>query len=219
MSIEVQSHKGKSSTVADRRAQIIQATLRLVAEDGIQGATMIRIANIVGVSTAALYRYFDSREAILLAAFDTLIDRVLDWLRSSDRVDAVSRLWDVLSQHADLFSKDVEGFNAPIFQFRLHLPNDHIREHVSRRTEDMMKAYEDVIDDGKAQGSIRADVESRSVVSDLLAWIYWEDLSYLTGLGNGFTRKKSADMLGRILREIAANGSWADGQLEAPPIL
>ena len=67
----------------ERRAQIVEETLRLVAEHGLAGASMSRIAEAVGISNAALYRHFDSREDILISAHDVLMDRIFAWLKSS----------------------------------------------------------------------------------------------------------------------------------------
>ncbi|MBC7292919.1 MAG: helix-turn-helix transcriptional regulator, partial [Thermoleophilia bacterium] len=50
--------KRKRLRSADRKAQIVQVTLQLVAQYGLHGVSMSRIAEAVGVSNAALYRHF-----------------------------------------------------------------------------------------------------------------------------------------------------------------
>jgi AcrR family transcriptional regulator len=193
-----------SATISTRRAQITDATLALVADHGLQGATMLRIARIVGMSTAALYRYFESREAILMASYDQLADKVHEWIHAVGECrDAVA--WRrLLSRHSELFSTDIKGFNAPMFQFRVYLPDDPIREHVKERTASMFAAYESMIEDCKARGIVRADVDAASVVTDLLAWMYWENLTYLSGFANESTPAKSNEMLSRVIDGVAA---------------
>ena len=175
---------------AERKAQIIGATLRLVAEYGLVGASMSRIADAVGISNAALYRHFDSREDILIGAHDLLIERVFAWLRSSKAPNVIDRLRDMGESHARLFSLDIEGFNAPMFQFIAWIPKDRVREHVERKRREMFQAYADLIEEGKAQGSIRTDIDTDLIVSELFAWIWWEDLSYLEGLDTRVTLKR-----------------------------
>jgi AcrR family transcriptional regulator len=189
---------------AERRAQIIGATLRLVAEHGLVGASMSRIAEAVGISNAALYRHFDSREDILIGAHDLLIERVFAWLGSSKAPNVIDRLRNMGESHARLFSLDIEGFNAPMFQFIAWIPKDRVREHVERKRRKMFRAYADLIEEGKAQGSIRADIDTDLIVSELFAWIWWEDLSYLEGLDTRVTLRGSADMLTRLLARISA---------------
>jgi TetR/AcrR family transcriptional regulator, fatty acid metabolism regulator protein len=192
---------------AERKAQIVDATLRLVAEHGLAGASMSRIAEAVGISNAALYRHFDSREDILIAAHDTLIQRVFAWLNSSQAPSVVDRLREMGTSHARIFSKDIEGFNAPMFQFISWIPRDRVRDHVIRRRVEMLRWYADLIEEGKAQGSIRTDIETDLIVAELFAWIWWEDLSYLEGLDRESTLKGSANMFARLLARISADSA------------
>jgi AcrR family transcriptional regulator len=187
-----------------RRSQIVEATLRLVAELGLAGASMSRIAEAVGISNAALYRHFASREDILIAAHDLLVQRVFAWLRSSNAPRVTDRLRDMGGSHAQIFSKDIEGFNAPMFQFISWLPKDRVRAHVVRRRVEMLQWYADLIEEGKAQGCIRTDIETDLTVAELFAWIWWEDLSYLEGLDTEMTLKGSANMFDRLLARISA---------------
>lgn len=188
----------------ERRAQIVSETLRLVAEHGLAGASMSRIAAAVGISNAGLYRHFDSREDILIAAHDVLMDRIFSWLNSSQAPNVIDRLREMGDCHATIFSKDIEGFNAPMFQFISWIPKDRVHDHVVARRVEMLRWYADLVEEGKAQGTIRNDIETDLIVSELFAWIWWEDLSYLEGLDTGMTLKGSANMLSRLLHRIAA---------------
>ena len=193
----------------ERRAQIVDETLRLVAEHGLAGASMSRIAEAVGISNAALYRHFDSREDILIAAHDVLMDRIFTWLKSSRTPSVLDRLREMGESHASLFSKDIEGFNAPMFQFISWIPKARVHDHVVRRRMEMLRWYADLVEEGKAQGTIRGDIETDLIVAELFAWIWWEDLSYLEGLDTEMTLKGSANMFARLLDRISAPGAAA----------
>jgi len=191
---------------SERRTQIVQETLRLVAEHGLAGASMSRNAEAVGVSNAALYRHFDSREDILIAAHDVLIERVFVWLKSSLAPNVMDRLREMGDSHAAIFSKDIEGFNAPMFQFISWIPKDRVHDHVVRRRVEMLQWYADLVEEGKTQGAIRTDIETDLIVAELFAWIWWEDLSYLEGLDTDMTLKGSANMFTRLLARITPEG-------------
>ncbi len=75
---------------------------------------------------------------------------------------------------------------------------------------EMLRWYADLVEEGKAQGSIRADIETDLIVAELFAWIWWEDLSYLEGLDTEMTLKGSANMFARLLDRIAADEPPAD---------
>jgi AcrR family transcriptional regulator len=194
---------------AERRAQIVDETLRLVAEHGLAGASMSRIAEAVGISNAALYRHFDSREDILIAAHDVLMDRIVSWLKSSKAPSVMDRLREMGDSHAPIFSKDIEGFNAPMFQFISWIPKDRVHDHVVQRRMEMLRWYTDLVEEGKAQGTVRGDIETDLIVAELFAWIWWEDLSYLEGLDTQMTLRGSANMFARLLERISPENAPA----------
>jgi TetR/AcrR family transcriptional regulator len=76
--------------VAERREAILLAASRLVDEAGIEGAGLSAIAREVGLSKANLYRYFESREAVLLAL---LKDEMVSWAEGvRARVEAMGKV-------------------------------------------------------------------------------------------------------------------------------
>ena len=189
---------------ADRKEQIARTTRELVAQYGIHGASLARIAHNIGVTDAALYRHFGSKDDMLIAAYDTLADRVFRWIESFAGRPVETRLRKMGESHAELFSKDILGFNGPMFQFNVWLPDGRVREHVDRTHRAMMDALVRMIEEGKASGMVREDVDSELIVDELYAWIWWEDLSYLRGLDAKGIEKRSAEMVGRIIRDITS---------------
>jgi AcrR family transcriptional regulator len=73
---------------ASRRGEILAAAKRLFAEEGYESATMRRIATAVGVSGAALYVYFQDKEAILFTIAEETFAELLAALEASQRVSA-----------------------------------------------------------------------------------------------------------------------------------
>jgi AcrR family transcriptional regulator len=55
--------------VAQRRAQILDATALLIDDEGLNAATLSRIGSRVGLAKSNIYRYFESREAIFVELF------------------------------------------------------------------------------------------------------------------------------------------------------
>ncbi|ABS27724.1 TetR/AcrR family transcriptional regulator [Anaeromyxobacter sp. Fw109-5] len=62
----------------DRRRDIADAALRVIADDGLGRFTALAIARQVGVSDAALFRHFPNKEAIVLAAIERVEELLLD---------------------------------------------------------------------------------------------------------------------------------------------
>jgi AcrR family transcriptional regulator len=60
---------------AQRRAEIIDATLRIVARDGLAGATMRGLAKELGVANGAVGHYFKNHDTLMLATYEEVIAR------------------------------------------------------------------------------------------------------------------------------------------------
>ncbi|MFI7135860.1 TetR/AcrR family transcriptional regulator [Nonomuraea sp. NPDC050153] len=55
----------RSEQAAWRREQLLDAALRVFADKGVDGATVKDVAQAAGVTPGLLYRYFDSKEAMV----------------------------------------------------------------------------------------------------------------------------------------------------------
>ena len=63
---------------SDRRTRLLNAGLDLFGTDGWQAATIERLCAAAGVATRSFYEEFASREALLLAVYEQVMDGVLD---------------------------------------------------------------------------------------------------------------------------------------------
>jgi len=66
----------------ERRQSILRAAIELLDEAGIEGTTLSEIARQAGLSKANCYRYFESREAILL---ELTLDEIESWMADIGR--------------------------------------------------------------------------------------------------------------------------------------
>ena len=67
-----------------RRTQLLRAAAEELNERGIRQATMEQVATRAGVSKVILYRYFKSRDLLVHAVLDEVVEAILD----ADRQDA-----------------------------------------------------------------------------------------------------------------------------------
>jgi DNA-binding transcriptional regulator YbjK len=65
-----------SSEDRDRRSTILDATLRLIATDGVDAITHRRVAAAAGVPLGSTTYYFDSREQLLREAFRRYLEQI-----------------------------------------------------------------------------------------------------------------------------------------------
>ena len=83
----------KPEQIESRRQDILSAATALIDEVGVEAAGHSAIARACGLSKANLYRYFESREAILLAIF---IEELKLWTGS------LAETWDAIEEKGDV---------------------------------------------------------------------------------------------------------------------
>ena len=204
---EVAQKAGRAATRrmtgAERKRQIVQIILDLVSKHGVQGVTISRIAQGAGVTQAALYMHFPSREQMLRAAVDVLYERVAAVVDSSDEPDAMMRLRKIGGFHSGLVLSGTSTFIHPLFEFLAAPLETGLRETIGKKQRRIIERFAAIVEEGKAQGSIRPDVDARQVAWELHG-VYWaEDVSHLMGLNEFVTSGRSATMLDRLLASIA----------------
>ncbi len=61
----------------DKRAEIMQAALELIAERGFHGTPMAEIAENAGVAAGTIYRYFESKDVLVTTLHQELEDGIM----------------------------------------------------------------------------------------------------------------------------------------------
>jgi AcrR family transcriptional regulator len=114
MSNYVRQYTRKSQ--AERRTEIIDAALLILGEHGVDGMTMARIAEAVGITPGALYRHFGSRDAILAAVLEVATERAMSWVETAGAPDALDRLGELGRNLAPWQRQNLNTMARPIFQ-------------------------------------------------------------------------------------------------------
>ncbi len=191
-------------TKAERQREIAEATLKLVARYGVHGTTVSRIAAAVGLSRGALYKHYSNREAVLLAAMDLMDERPPGWVAGSSGPDVYSRLLDMGDRHASWASSEFETFIHPLFEFIAAGRQGSLSKEMGVRQLRVLDAFINLVDEGKREGSIRAEVDSNDVAWSLLMFAWAEDVARLMGVDQLITSGASNRIFRRMLADVAA---------------
>ncbi len=186
-----------------RRQQIADTTLKLVAKHGVDGATISRIAAGVGLSRAALYKYFPNREAMLEAALDLLIERVPRWIPRYSGDNVLERLMEMGDQFGPLGVSVFESFTHPWFQFAAASGAGKLTEQLGQRHLVFVRDLAALIEQGKRDGSIREDADSDLISWSLMMWAWATDVARLVGLEEVLGSERSVAIFRRLLGDIA----------------
>lgn len=107
---------------AARRQEILAAAVRVFARKGFAASRIDDVAAEAGIAKGSVYLYFDSRDALLAAAFDAHAARVADTLAAVDtaaepldRLAALVRATvAMLAEDADLARIQLELWSTPL---------------------------------------------------------------------------------------------------------
>ena len=199
--------KHNRRTTAERQREIAEATLKLVAKYGVHGTTVSRIAAAVGLSRGALYKHFPSREAVLMAAMDLMGERPSGWVAQSSGRDVYKRLLDMGDRHASWASSEFETFVHPLFEFIAAGGQVSLSREMGERQLRILEAFVDLVEEGKREGSIRSEVDSRDIAWSLLMFAWAEDIARLIGVDELITSGASTRIFRHMLAEVATSPS------------
>lgn len=128
----------KPEQIEMRRASILAAAVQLVDKGGAEAAGLSAIARTAGLSKANLYRYFESREAILLSIFMEELDQwsfalveALDGISEPGDVSCVAQLYTDSFSGRERLSELMSVF-APVLERNLTVQSVESEKHELR---------------------------------------------------------------------------------------
>ena len=144
-----------------RREQIVDRASELATEAGLGQLTMKRIAARVGFSEAAIYRYFPTKQALLLGLMDRLETQLLVPIRAiadKSELPPTARLQRIVQHHLSLV---LERHSLPIqLLAEASAAGDPV---LLSRMRGIMRGYVDILmrlaEDAIASGSLSADID------------------------------------------------------------
>ncbi|MEW5825567.1 MAG: TetR/AcrR family transcriptional regulator [Candidatus Bipolaricaulota bacterium] len=151
-------------STAQRQQDIVSAVLSLIAESGIQGVTMARIAGRVGLTEAALYRHFKGKLAIVGATIDRAFDELLEALEPAGRGgDVLGKLKAALTAHVSF----VEGrpwMARILFSDEVHFNSKELKQKLIARGDEVAQRIGGMLALGKATGELDRELDVQSAV-------------------------------------------------------
>ena len=207
-------------TGAERRHQLAAVTLQVIAEHGVRGATLRRIAEAAGISNPALYNHFSGRTELLEAALDILLDRVLEWVDSSSNPNMLERLREIAGSLHDSRIMGHDGWLiVPLFELSASARAEGLTERMSKNQLTVLQRFVDIVEEGKRQGTIRQDADAEAVGWSLMGLRWTKDFALLEGLGQFITRGIAERILDAIIDSIAAQPGQPGLVSDDPPVV
>jgi len=147
--------------LSDRQKQIIDVSLELIAENGIQGLTIKNLAKKIGFSESAIYRHYENKIQILVAILNYFKKNTENLFNSGLNVegDALSKINHILYNQFRIFSAS-PSFVAVIFSEELFRNEAILVEKVREIMNNNFSAINSIISTGQLNGELRNDIEA-----------------------------------------------------------
>lgn len=167
---------GRPPTLAAPRERILEEAAKLFARSGYDGSSISDLAAAIGVSKAAIYHYYPTKQDI----YDAIILEVLEGLTQTVGRDVtgaeggVARLRAFMVGHARYFEQHHAQFVTMLIGYSGMALSE--REDAARLRDNYEKRLREVIAQGVAEGAFRpVDVSAtgRAVLSMLNWMVRW----------------------------------------------
>lgn len=147
---------------SDRRSAILSSSADLFARYGVASTTVRQIADEVGVLSGSLYHYFPSKDTIVHEIVTTYLDHLREQYREALAEDDLprKRLERLITTSLRVAASRPSA--TLVYQNELN----HIREmsgndEVKAATAEVQQIWLGVIDEGRADGSFRTDIDPK----------------------------------------------------------
>lgn len=175
---------GRKSLKEVRQKEIVLAFYEVSKREGLENASIAKVAKEMGVNPSLIIHYFTSKDELIFGLISFILESYkLIYLAEDEDIDSKSKLINVVD---NLFSKKWDTlFDDGVFYscFSLIFRNAKIKAAYRELHEHLRKLLTDVIAEAKNEGSV--DVENPAEAADLIFVIVEGAYYYLSFYEDG----------------------------------
>ncbi|MBL7825311.1 MAG: TetR/AcrR family transcriptional regulator [Saprospiraceae bacterium] len=155
--------------ISNRQYELIETAGKLLSRSGVGGLTIKNLAREMGFAESAVYRHFDSKEAIVVAMLDYLAGNMDKRLSEafSRTMNPIENLEAIFLSHLTFFTQNPH-FVVAVFSSGLLEESQQINQGILKLMEVMKNHVTPLIMDGQKQGMITTDVPAEDLTHILM---------------------------------------------------
>lgn len=184
-----------------RKRQIIDSARGVFASQAYAKVGTADLARAAGISEAGLYRHFTGKKDLFVATIKATGPRLLQiWEEIAvDYEDPIETLWAIGVYYYDHLESHAANLRL---QFRALAESDdaEIQRALADNFEAFVQFITDTLEEGKARGIVRQEIDSRLIAWQFLGIGMTLDLMHMLGF-KGEVDRARADMWGRVYLE------------------
>lgn len=157
----------------ETRKQIIQQAAELFNKRGFQGASISDLMESTGLQKGGIYRHFENKEQLALAAFDYAQSQYSQRLQAAmaEQQDGLAKLRAFVDTFCGIAAQPPLGGGCPVMN--TIVDNDDGDPALRMRAREVVAHWQGLLENavqlGIGQGSIRPEIEARRVAAVIIA--------------------------------------------------
>ncbi len=150
--------------LSDRQQQIIEESIKLIDNKGIQGFTIKNLSKEIGISEPGIYRHFESKTNILLEILNNFkeLSVMFSEIMKSNKATASENISFMFSRMLELFS-GTPSMVSVIFSEEIFKNEEVLKTRIVEILNLHAQTIENIISKGQQENSIRSDVDKKSL--------------------------------------------------------
>ena len=153
----------KKANQSPKRRQILDAAVKVFAQNGFYNSKVLDIAKEAGVANGTVYLYFPSKDDILISIFEEQMGELIDYMEREIQKESgsLNKLRKLVSMQMHLIETNSELTELLLVELR------QSKKFLRSNATDMMSKYIDMISDilkeGIAEGAIDENIDAAIV--------------------------------------------------------
>jgi len=188
-----------TTEISDRQKEILDVSLQLIAESGIQSLTIKNIANKIGFTESAIYRHYENKIQILIAILDFFkenSERFFSYEAQANE-NSITKIERLFLNHFNTFASK-PALVAVIFAEEIFRNEAVLVEKMEGIIKNNSLSITNIIETGQNKGEIRTDINASHlsiiIMGSLRLFVkQWQMLNYSFDL-----IKKGAEFINSI---------------------
>jgi AcrR family transcriptional regulator len=150
--------------MTERQSEILQESVKLIADKGIQGLTIKNLAHAIGVTEPAIYRHFENKQKILIGILSLLKENKGEFFENlqGENPNPIEQLKTLFQTRFKYFAKN-RAIASVIFSEELFRNDPLLSNKVFEIMKENQKIILKIIKAGQKQSVIKEDVAAEQL--------------------------------------------------------
>ena len=192
-----------ANTVSDRQTEIIEAAAKILTNSGVSGLTIKNIAKEMNFSESAIYRHFESKEDIILAMLDFVMNNIgtatFGVIMGNDSV--IETFKAIFNAQFSYFSKH-PYLAVAIFSDGLLEESTRINDKITMIMNSRKVMFEPLAKSGQKNGELTKEIPAEEIIHILMASVRLLMYQWRTSHFSFDIQKKGASLVNNVMKLI-----------------